>query len=82
MATAGVPEYTSVLAELAKLERDEREISSVRRKLHERLASFPNELTEAREREISAERRKLHRRIDVLRALLGALGWQAPSAPA
>ena len=55
---------------LADLERRERQISTLRKKLHDRLDSFPNELTAAHERQLSAERRQLHRRIDALRAEL------------
>jgi hypothetical protein len=58
---------------LARLEVEEHEISALRRKLHDRLASFPNEVTEAQEREISKQRRELHARIDELRARLRAL---------
>jgi hypothetical protein len=55
---------------LEKLEAEEREISSLRRKLHDRLASFPNEATMQQEREISAKRRELHAQIDELRVKL------------
>ena len=55
---------------LEKLETEERDISALRRKLHERLASFPNEVTEQHEREVSKQRRELHVRIDDLRARL------------
>jgi hypothetical protein len=61
-------DYNGLLVELVQLERREREVSAFRRKLHDRLASFPNELTQERERQISAERQALHRQIDVLRA--------------
>ena len=53
---------------LAQLEAEERIVSLQRRRLHDRLASFPNEATEEREREISKQRRELHARIDALRA--------------
>jgi hypothetical protein len=56
-----------------QLEREERTASELRHKLHERLASFPNQLTAGRERELSAQRRDLHRRIDLLRDQLGIL---------
>jgi hypothetical protein len=69
----------SLAAELIALERDEREISALRRRLHERLASFPNEVTEARERELSLHRRDLHARIDRLRDELAVLGWRRSS---
>jgi chromosome segregation ATPase len=54
---------------LAELEAQERSVSDRRRKLHERIAMFPDasgEL-ERRERELSQERRELHARIDNLR---------------
>lgn len=56
-------------AELRQLEEEERSVSSRRRKLHDRIAMFPDasgEL-ERRERELSQERRDLHARIDNLR---------------
>jgi hypothetical protein len=55
---------------LEQLEIEEREVSSLRRKLHDRLASFPNEVTQQQEREISAKRRELHAQIDDLRVKL------------
>jgi hypothetical protein len=55
---------------LERLETEEREVSSLRRKLHDRLASFPNEVTQQQEREISAKRRELHAQIDELRVKL------------
>ena len=63
----------ALLAELERLERDELQVSNLRRKLHERLASFPNELTEAREREMSRQRRRLHDRISAVKAELAEL---------
>jgi hypothetical protein len=62
---------TLMAAELDRLERAEREISALRRKLQDHLDSFPNDVLRARERQISDERRALHRRIDLLRAELG-----------
>ena len=53
---------------LAELEAEEVEVSRLRRKLHDRLASFPNEVAQQQERELSAKRRALHVRIDALRA--------------
>ena len=57
---------------LEELEAEEREISITRRKLHDRIADFPESAAgghlESRERELSSERRDLHRRIDELRA--------------
>ncbi len=61
---------SSLLVELEHLVRREREVSALRRKLHDRLDSFPNEVAQTREREVSAERRDLHLRIDQLRASL------------
>jgi hypothetical protein len=58
---------------LERLELEEREISSLRRKLHDRLASFPNEATMQQEQEISAKRRELHAQIDELRVKLRQL---------
>ena len=53
---------------LEQLESEERQMSALRRKLHDRLASFPNEVTEETERAISQQRSELHVRIDALRA--------------
>jgi hypothetical protein len=57
---------------LEQLEAEERDISTVRQRLHDRIATFPESAgsanLELREREISKERRDLHRRIDELRA--------------
>jgi len=53
---------------LEELEAQERLISLQRRRMHDRLASFPNASTEQREREISRQRRELHAKIDALRA--------------
>lgn len=61
---------STLLVELEHLERREREVSALRKKLHDRLDSFPNDVTLARERQVSAERRELHARIDELRAAL------------
>ena len=55
-------------ARIEALEDEERDVSARRRKLHDRLASFPNEVTLQQEREISARRRELHAEIDALRA--------------
>jgi hypothetical protein len=53
---------------LEELEAEEVEVSRLRRHLHDRLASFPNEVTQQQERELSKRRRALHARIDALRA--------------
>src|SRR3954469_19983393 len=57
---------------LEQLEAEERDISTTRRRLHDRIATFPPETAarahlEQREEELSKERRELHRRIDELR---------------
>lgn len=53
--------------QLRELEEEEREVSARRRRLHERLANFPNELAEKQEQELSARRRELHAAIDEVR---------------
>jgi hypothetical protein len=67
------PEELGLDYRLAQLEARELEVSRLRRKLHERLASFPNESTMERERELSKERRELHVEIDALRAQRSSL---------
>lgn len=52
---------------LVELEAEERSASLMRRKLHDRIAMFPNDGILAKEREVSLTRRRLHRRIDALR---------------
>jgi hypothetical protein len=52
---------------LVRLEDEERTVSLLRRKLHDRLAMFPNPDSEARERNLSQTRKRLHRHIDTLR---------------
>jgi hypothetical protein len=64
------PDPTNLLVELEQLERREHEVSAFRKRLHDRLDSFPNEVTQAHERQVSDERRELHGRIDELRATL------------
>ena len=62
----------ALAAELQRLVHEERQLSSVRRRLHEQIDNgFPNDVIVRREREISAKRRALHRRIDSLRHRLG-----------
>lgn len=70
MASQTFFDINAMIVELEQLEQQERKVSSYRRQLHDRLDSFPNELTARREREVSASRRALHRRIDALRAQL------------
>ena len=68
MAAEELPDLDELLSELHRLERDERELSAVRRKLHDRVdLGFPNDVTLRRERQISDERQALHRRIAVVR---------------
>jgi hypothetical protein len=66
-------DVTAMHLVLTDLERRERQVSALRKKLHDRLDSFPNEFTAAHERQLSAERRKLHRQIDALRAELQSI---------
>ena len=63
-------DVSAMTLELEHLEHREKEVSALRRRLHDRLDSFPNEVTGAREQALSAERQELHRRIDELRAQL------------
>jgi hypothetical protein len=56
---------------LEELEAQEREVSELRTKLHERLASFSNEIVAQQEQELSARRRELHDEIDRIRGRLG-----------
>ena len=73
MAVSGSPDIDELVLELEQLEHREREISALRSNIFDRLASFPNEITQQKEREVSAERRTLHRRIDELRPQLSPL---------
>jgi hypothetical protein len=75
LASGRDPDGALLLAELDRLERQEREISALRQQLHKRLASSPDAELEAREREVSAERQELQRRVDELRTELGAAGY-------
>lgn len=61
---------TELHLRLQELERRERELSKLRRRLHDRLDTFPNEAIQARERQVSAGRRALHLEIDTLRGRL------------
>ena len=81
------------LADLPRLEQEERAVSRRRRQLHERIdfirgsgASDPDSLErlgklEAEEREVSAKRRELHGRIDALRAQAPAGSGAAEQGP-
>ena len=71
MAAEQLPDIDELLADLARLERDEKDLSDVRRRLHDRIdLGFPNEVTLGRERQVSEDRRQLHCRIDELRIQL------------
>jgi len=75
--TVPIEDERTLEAELAKLEEEERDLSLLRRKLHDRMAIFPDganvEELEAREMELSRQRRELHMRIDEIRAQRNAL---------
>ena len=64
----GDSELQRLDAEIERLEAEEREVSRLREHVHDRLASFPNDVTARRERELSARRLELHGEIDRLRA--------------
>jgi hypothetical protein len=71
MSAGSVTYGEATRAALLALEREERHLSKLRHRLHERIDNgFPNEPVIAREREVSTKRRELHRRIDGLRATL------------
>jgi len=74
MATQTFFDFNAMIVELEQLEQQERKVSAIRRQLHDRLDSFPNEAAAAKEREISDARRALHKRIDTLRAELDLWG--------
>jgi len=66
----GDPELQQLAAEIERLEAEERKVSALRQQIHDRLASFPNDVTARQERELSARRVELHAEIDRLRAEL------------
>jgi hypothetical protein len=70
VSAVGAVDVSARLLELEQLEHREKEVSALRRRLHDRLDSFANEVTLARERELSLERKQLHLLIDALRAEL------------
>jgi chromosome segregation ATPase len=80
-ASPNLPDFEELLVALERLERREREVSTLRGKLHERLDRFPNEVALRQERQLSAERRDLHRRIDLLRAEIAPLRRHVDPAP-
>ncbi len=59
---------------IEQLEAEERRLSALRAKLHDRLSSFDNSETERHERELSARRKELHDEIDRLRTERDANG--------
>jgi hypothetical protein len=79
MATGQPPEWEELVVEIAHLEHEERHLSAVRRKLHDRIdLGYSDEHTRERERQVSDQRRELQRRIDTLRELCNKL---APGTP-
>lgn len=74
MAAEELPDFDRLLVALRRAEQREREVSTIRRKLHDRIDNgFGNDVTHARERQLSAERLALHRRIDELRRQLAPI---------
>ncbi|HEY0414840.1 MAG TPA: hypothetical protein VGC78_00520 [Gaiellaceae bacterium] len=74
------PDRQALRAELKRLERAERAISAVRRRLHDQLDyGFANTSTALRERKVSDQRRALHAQIDALEAQISALLRQTVS---
>jgi hypothetical protein len=66
--------HGELIAELRRLEREEAELSALRRKLHDRIDSgFANEVTLRREREISDRRLAMHRWIAAVRLELAEI---------
>jgi hypothetical protein len=63
-------DFDALARELEELTLRERDVSARRRKVHERLNAFPNELNQRHERELSDERQAIHRRIDEITAQL------------
>ena len=74
MATQTFFDFNAMIVELERLEQQERKVSTIRRQLHDRMDSFPNEATAVKERKISDARRALHKRIDMLKAELDLWG--------
>ena len=66
----GDPELQSLVAEIQRAEAEERHVSALRQQIHDRLASFPNDVTARQERELSARRVELHAEIDRLQSEL------------
>ncbi len=68
-----------LLTQLTRLEREERQVSARRRKLHDRIASFPTPEHEQSEHELSRHRRDLHRQIDAVHAEIEAVRAELPA---
>jgi hypothetical protein len=67
-------ERRALREELERLEREERELSALRSKLHERIdRGFTNDSTRTQERQVSDRRREVHAQIDRVRAALDEL---------
>ncbi|HEU5476421.1 MAG TPA: hypothetical protein VFU64_01175 [Gaiellaceae bacterium] len=67
------PSLDELRDELARLEAEEAQLSSVRERLHHQIDfGFGSETAREREREVSDDRQELHRRIDELRKLVRA----------
>ncbi len=66
----GDPELQTLVTEIQRLEAEERQVSALRQQIHDRLASFPNDVTARQERELSARRVELHAEIDRLQGEL------------
>jgi hypothetical protein len=76
------PAEQELIAQLARLELEESEVSSRRRKVHDRIAIFPSPALLEAERELSLHRRDLHRRIDATRMELAAVRHGSTVEPA
>ena len=68
-----------LLSQLARLEREERQVSARRHLLHERIARFPTPEHERSEHELSRQRRDLHRQIDAVHAEIEAIRAEIPA---
>src|ERR1041384_3422272 len=55
MAASQKPDFDAMVAELDRLEREEREISALRRRLQDRIDTFPTNILPAPERQVSAD---------------------------
>jgi hypothetical protein len=73
-------DHRDLEAQIEELEAEERELSQRRRRLHDRIALYPDRSghAETEERELSRQRHELHRRIDELRALRDGPGSDRP----